>query len=289
MKTEIDEAAEYSLGVLTTIFGDEYIYCETQACFGQVYCGWVDFFGVVDGRLHVADLKTGWGSNEDHLAQQEGYALGLLDMARNGELPKIKDHDNATMHLIWEDQRYHYSWDTTYEKAKGKIMEIIAKRLTPGIKPRANKNCQWCKELTSCEAVNHEIVTLVSSGLPTKFESPEQLSQAMMIGELVTTWAKNVKELGVAHIKAGNDLPNYKHSLCKGREISPELKDAWKACRGALEEEYGDGAKDKYLEACNVSASKLRKMFSGKEFPAENVMRRGEPYYRLSCKKKLIR
>ena len=289
MKTVTDEALDYSLGVLNAIYGEEYIYCESVANFGDVYFGHVDFWGVVNGRLHIADLKTGWGNNDDYTAQQIGYALALLDMARNGKWPKIKDLKTATMHLVWEDQRYHHQWDTTYESAKAKIMEIIAKRLTPGIAPQANKNCQWCANLTGCEAVNHEIVTLVSSGLPTKFESPEQMSKAMMLGELVSSWSAKVKELGLAHIKAGNSIPDFKHTLCKGRETSPDLKEAWQACRASLEEEYGDGAKDKFLEACKVSAPKLRKLFTGKEFPAETVMKRGEPYYRLSCKKKLLK
>lgn len=289
MKTVTDEALDYSLSILNTIYGDGYIHCESIANFGDVYFGHVDFHGVVDGRLHVADLKTGWGNNEDYIAQQEGYALALLWMAREGKWPNIKDHDTATMHLVWEDQRYHYSWETSYLEAEAKIMRIIAQRLTPGITPQPNKNCQWCKNLTECEAVNHEIVTLVSSGLPTKFETPEHLSKAMMIGDLVAAWSKNVKELGLAYIKEGNTLPDFKHSLCKGREVAPDLKDAWQACRSALEEEYGDGAKDKFLEACKVSAPKLRKLFTGKEFPAESVMKRGEPYYRLSCKKKLLR
>lgn len=289
MKKETDEALAYSLGVLNEIYGDGFIHCETQACFDDVYCGWVDFHGTVDGRLHVADLKTGWGSNDDHEAQQEGYAVALLWGAREGIWPNIKDYENATCHLIWEDQRYHHQWDVSFDKAKAKVMEIIAKRLSPSAKPKANKNCQWCKELPECDAVIHEIVQVVNEGLPTNFESPESLSKAMMVGELLTAWSKQVKELGQAFIKEGNDIPNYKKTLCKGRESNPDLKEAWAACRDSLEEEYGEGAKDKFLEACTVSASKLRKMFSGKEFPAENVMRRGEPYYRLSCKKKLIR
>ena len=291
MKKELsvaDEAARFSLDYVISIVGENYIHNESKAEYQDLYFGFVDAWASVDGKLNIFDLKTGWGVSEDHLAQQIGYALALLDMARDGKWPSIKDHNNATMHLIWEDQRRTYSWDTTYDKAKGKVMEILAKRMTPDVKPRANKNCQWCKSLTECDAVNHEIMAVVKAGLPTKFESPEELSRAMMVGDLVSTWSKSIKELGLKHIKAGNELPNYKHSLCKGREIAPDLKDAWKACKAALEEEYGDKAKDKFLEACNVSASKLRKMFTGKDFPADKVMKRGEPFYRLTCKKKLI-
>ena len=289
LKVVADEELQFSVDTLNSIYGDGFIHCESQAGFQDLYFGHVDFHGSVDGKLHVSDLKTGWGSNEDHIAQQEGYALALLDEAREGKWPRITDHNNATLHLVWEDQKYHYSWDTTYDKAKAKIMEILAKRLTPGVKPRANKNCQWCKNLAECEAVNHEIVSIVSSGLPTKFESPEDLSKAMIIGDLVSVWSKKVKELGLAHVKDGNELPNFKHSKCRGREIAPNLKEAWLACKPALEKEYGKKAKEKFLEACTVSSSKLRKMFSGKEFPAEKIMKRGESFYRLQCKKKLIK
>jgi hypothetical protein len=284
-----DEAADFSCGAVNRAVGSAKVYVETKVEFQELYSGWVDAFAIRDGVIHVFDLKTGWGSDEDYTAQQEGYALGLLDMAKEGKLPDVTDTENAVMHLIWEDQRRVYTWETTYTVAKALVMEILAKRMTPDIKPRANKNCQWCEKLPNCEAVNHEILALVNSQFPTRFETPEQLSKANVIGGLLKAWADTVQKLCNKHIADGGVLPDYKHSLCKGREIAPSVKDAWAACKDSLEAEHGENAKEVFLTTCSVSAPKLRGLYKGKDFPAESIMGRGTPYYRLTCKRKLLK
>jgi len=284
-----DEAAKFSIDCLNKEIGSAYIHCETLVAYEELYEGWVDAWAVKDGRLHVFDLKTGWGSDPDYAAQQEGYALAILNMAKKGMWPEIKDTDSATIHLIWEDQRRTYTWETKYDIAKALIMEILAKKMSPDSTPRANKNCQWCANLNSCEAVNHEIMEVVKAGLPTSFNSPEDLSRALMVKDLIKPWSDGIQKLAVKHIEEGGELPGWKWSKIKGREVAPELKDAWAAVRESLEVKHGDKAKDEFLKCCKVVAGKLRGLDYENEFPAEHIMKRGEPYYRLTCKKRLLK
>jgi len=169
-------------------------------------------------------------------------------------------------------------------------MEILAKRMTPDIKPRANKNCQWCTHLNDCEAVNHELMEVVKAGLPTKFDTPDDLSRALMVKDLVKPWADGIQKLAIKHIEEGGELPGWKWSKVKGREQAPELKDAWGAVRESLESKHGkDGAKDEFLKCCKLVVGKFRGLDYEEQFPAEQIMKRGEPYYRLTCKKRLIK
>jgi|15BtaG_2_1085339.scaffolds.fasta_scaffold00800_18 hypothetical protein len=290
-----DENAKYSIDSLNREVGSAYIHCETEVCYDTMFYGFIDAWAVVKGKLHIFDLKTGWASTDaDHLAQQEGYALALLNMAKKGMWPEITDTDNAILHLIWEDQRRTYSWDTTYNLAKCLVMEILAKRMSPDSKPAANKNCQYCERLNSCEAVNHELMEVVKlitcEDLPTRFKSPEELSRGLMVKDIVLAWCGGMQKLGVAHVKAGGELPGWTSSLVKGREQAPDLKDAWEAVKPSLEAKHGKGgAKDEFLKCCKVVAGKLRGLDYEEDFPAEHVMKRGEPYYRLICKKRLIK
>ena len=290
MKKELsvqDESARFSMDYLISVVADRYIHNESKVEYQDLYFGYVDAWASVDGNIHLFDLKTGYGSTEDHVAQQEGYALALLNGAREGAWPSVTNTKTATLHLIWEDQRRTWTWTVSYEQAKAKVMEILAKRMTPDIKPRANKNCQWCAKLTECEAVNHEVIEAVRSGLPRKFDNPDHLSRAMMVGDLATAWAADIRKLGAKHVAEGGELKDYRHSRCKGREVAPELKDAWAACKEPLEAEHGENAKDIFLTVCKVSVSKLRNLFKGKDFPVE--LKRGEPYTRLTCKKRLLK
>ena len=295
---EIDEAGAFSIDYINSVVGGSFVFVETKAEYKDMYFGFVDAWATRDGHLHVFDLKTGWGSDPDHTAQQEGYCLALLDMAKEKTLPDgpsdldtPRDTDTATLHLIWEDQRRTYHWETTYGLAKALVMEIIAKRLAPNPTPCANKNCQYCQNLTSCEAVNHELVEVVRAGLPTSFTSPEDLAKANQLRDLFNAWGKKIHEITVAHIADGGELPGFSYTKVKGKEKAPHIKDAWAMCRDALTEMCGSEskAKDKMLEACSLSPSKFRALFKGEEFPAQSIMRRGEPYYRLITKKRTIK
>lgn len=302
---ELDEAGAFSIDYINSVVGSSFVFVETKAEYKDMYFGYVDAWASVKGHLHVFDLKTGWGSDPDHLAQQEGYCLALLDMAKESTLPvggdgdgqfpdveqTLEDTDTATLHLIWEDQRRTYRWETTYSLSKALVMEIIAKRLAPDPTPRANKNCQYCQNLTSCEAVNHELVEVVRAGLPTNFTSPEDLAKANQLRDLFNAWGKKIHEITIAHIADGGELPGFSYAKVKGKEKAPHIKDAWAMCRDALTEMCGSEAKakDKMLEACSLSPSKFRALFKGEDFPAQSIMRRGEPYYRLITKKRTIK
>jgi len=297
---ELDEAGAFSIDYINSVVGSSFVFVETKAEYKDMYFGYVDAWASVEGHLHVFDLKTGWGSNPDHTAQQEGYCLALLDMAKEATLPivgevdteqTLEDTDTATLHLIWEDQRRTYRWETTYSLAKALVMEIIAKRLAPNPTPCANKNCQYCQNLTSCEAVNHELVEVVRAGLPTNFTSPEDLAKANQLRDLFNAWGKKIHEITIAHIADGKELPGFSYTKVKGKEKAPHIKDAWAMCKEALMKMCGNEskAKDKMLEACSLSPSKFRALFKGEEFPAQSIMRRGEPYYRLITKKRTIK
>lgn len=293
MKTELivqDEDARFSMDYLISVVADRYIHNEFKAEYQDLYYGYVDAWASIDGQIHIFDLKTGWASNADHVAQQEGYALGLMNMAKEGKLPSVTDTNTATLHLIWEDQKRTFTWTVSYEQAKAKVMEILAMRMTPDIKPRANRNCQWCSHLNECEAVNHELMEVVKAGLPTKFDTPQDLAYALMVKDLVKPWADGIQKLAIKHIDEGGELPGWKWSKVKGREQAPELKDAWAAVKGSLETKHGkEGAKDEFLKCCKVVAGKLRGLAYEKDFPGDHIMKRGEPYYRLTCKKRLIK
>ena len=307
---ELDEAGAFSIDYINSIVGSSFVFVETKAEYKDMYFGFVDAWASVEGHLHIFDLKTGWGSNPDHTAQQEGYCLALLDMAKEATLPvggatgedgddgqfpdveqTLADTDTASLHLIWETQRRTYRWETTYSLAKAIVMEILAKRLSPDPTPRANKNCQYCQNLTSCEAVNHELVEVVRAGLPTSFKSPEELAKANQLKDLFNAWGKEIHKITIAHIADGGELPGFSYTKVKGKEKAPHIKDAYAMCRDSLIEMCGSEikAKDKMLEACSLSPSKFRALFKGEEFPAESIMRRGEPYYRLTTKKRTIK
>jgi len=294
MKTELivqDEAARFSMDYLISVVCDGYIHNESKAEYQDLYYGYVDAWASVDGHIHIFDLKTGWGSTEDHVAQQEGYALALSDGSREGKWPSVTDTKTATLHLIWEDQRRTWTWTVSYEQAKAKVMEILAKRMTPDIKPRANKNCQWCAKLTECEAVNHELMEVVKAGLPTKFDTPEELSRALMVKDLVKPWGEGLQKIAIKHHEAGGELPGWNLSKVKGREKAPPLKEAWGAVKPSLIAKHGslEAAQNEFLKCCRLVVGKFRGLDYEDNFPAEHIMERGESYYRLTCKKRLIK
>jgi len=132
---------------------------------------------------------------------------------------------------------------------------------------------------------------VVRAGLPTNFTSPEDLAKANQLRDLFNAWGKKIHEITIAHIADGKELPGFSYTKVKGKEKAPHIKDAWAMCKEALMKMCGNEskAKDKMLEACSLSPSKFRALFKGEEFPAQSIMRRGEPYYRLITKKRTIK
>tara|TARA_R100001129_G_scaffold14858_2_gene9538 strand:+ start:3435 stop:4295 length:861 start_codon:yes stop_codon:yes gene_type:complete len=269
-----DEDVLFGMEYLQEICGDRPVVAERYVEYKGIFGGYMDAFCRIDDTVHIFDPKTGFTSAEHYKPQLAGYALASMEE---------EGVDKAVCHLIMWEQRHTCSWDLTKEQAAAEVMEIIAQHQNPDSKPHPNKYCQWCANLTSCEGVSREVAEVLVSGLPTHFDSKEELGRAMHVRKLVTAWCDGVKKLADAQSKEGGSLPGWKIAKVKGRDKISDLNKH--AVRDCVLEYISP---DEFLECCTISMSKLKAKFPDQDLPFAHLIEKGSSFFRYEPEKDLI-
>lgn len=195
------------------------VLCETridwQTRSGIIIRGQYDVCYVKQGKLHVEDLKYGWGPVEVFENWQLiGYAIG--EVIRRGQAMDI-------VFRIRQPRPHHEdgpkrTWELPYSKLL-EFKERIEQRMemiTAGHKDLVTSpKCKYCPAAVACPAFNKAFyrgVEVVHEFLQDDISDQELSFQLDLIGriaELVKIKQDSITTLATDRIKAGKIIPNY--------------------------------------------------------------------------------
>ncbi len=197
--------------------------------------GSYDISYVMDGNLHVEDLKYGWGLVEvNDNWQLLGYAIG--EVIRQGKaFPKIilRIHQPRPHH---EDGPTR-TWELTYAELleyKEKI-ELRMEKIANGYQDlTTSPKCKYCPAAVACPAISKAFyrgIEVVHDFIQDNLSDQElsfQLDLIARVSEVLKIKNDSIKALAIDRIKGGKIIPNYVTEASYGdrkwkKDISPEV------------------------------------------------------------------
>lgn len=252
--------------------------------------GTVDFVSIKGDHADVVDYKYGRGPVDDSEINIQGqaYLVGVMD-----KFPKLK---TATVHFILprRDEILTHSYKREdMEDIRLRINLIIEKAEVELENREAIPNsegCRYCKHKLSCPALSDKLLplakkysesvtdfemTLWGSYSPDKVEDPMVLSRMLNVAAVVDKWQAAAKKQALKlAVEEGEEIPgynlHYRNATAKienGQEAYDSVSDLLSA--------------DEFMDACNVSVSKLAKAYGEKLPRGEKKTARGAIETRL--------
>tara|TARA_R100000152_G_C6774699_1_gene202633 strand:+ start:1702 stop:2541 length:840 start_codon:yes stop_codon:yes gene_type:complete len=237
--------------------------CEIVSGVGEGVYGYAD---LIAGE-HIFDLKSGGIAPEPgYRAQLSGYALSHMEATFR---------DYVWCHELYIDAKYHRQYKVTLEEARETVDKILTAHLDPKSEPVACSFCKWCRHSLSCPALIEDIEDDEMKNFD--LENPDQLSEALKVAKRLKVWCEAVEKAAKTHLHDGGELDGWRFQQRKGREsIDP---------REAHQALYSRMGSDKFMAACTVNLTKLRKIwdehYNEDEFPIENLIVRSKDTFAL--------
>jgi hypothetical protein len=172
---------------------------------------------LVDGHLHVMDLKTGqlivYAEENTQLML---YALGALEHFKDEFIEEV------TLHIVQTRVGHISTWTTTVERleefrnfAHTQAMKIISDEVE--FSP-SDKACQWCLHKAKCETLATYVEDIVRGefddldAIDGKADSvlPAHMTRILENESLIISFIKAVKDKALEELQNGNDVDGFK-------------------------------------------------------------------------------
>lgn len=178
--------------------------------------GRYDVSYIKDGKLHIGDLKYGYGIVEvKNNWQLIGYAIG--------EVIRRKMSFDAIVLEIYQPRPHHEDghirqWEITYNELLAFKEQIEQKFLE--IKNGDNKlntsdNCKYCKAVTVCPALSKAAYNALEYSMEfvvdniSETELSRELDLVKRAEDLIKIKKDSIQQLAVNRIKSGKIIPNW--------------------------------------------------------------------------------
>jgi hypothetical protein len=250
--------------------------------------GTVDVVIIKEDHVDIVDYKYGRGEVDDSdiNIQGQAYLLGVMD-----KFPKLK---TATVHFILprrdEILTHNYKREDM-EDIRLRINLIIEKAEAENAEAIPNsEGCRYCKHKLSCpalsdkllplakkysESVNDFEMTLWGNYSPEKVEDPMVLSRMLNVAQVVDKWQSAAKKQALKlAVENGEEIPGYNLHYRNATAKIENGQEAYDSVSDLL-------TPDEFMDACNVSVSKLAKAYSDKLPRGEKKTARGAIETRL--------
>lgn len=250
--------------------------------------GTVDVVIIKGDHVDIVDYKYGRGEVDDSdiNIQGQAYLLGVMD-----KFPKLK---TATVHFILprrDEILTHEYKREEMEDIRLRINLIIEKAQVENADRIPNsEGCRYCKHKLSCpalsdkllplakkysESVNDFEMTLWGNYSPEKVEDPMVLSRMLNVAQVVDKWQSAAKKQALKlAVENGEEIPGYNLHYRNATAKIENGQEAYDSVSDLL-------TPDEFMDACNVSVSKLAKAYSDKLPRGEKKTARGAIETRL--------
>lgn len=252
--------------------------------------GTVDVVIIKDDHVDIVDYKYGRGQVDDSdiNIQGQAYLLGVMD-----KFPKLQ---TATVHFILprRDEILTHSYKRSdMEDIRLRINLIIEKAEVELENREAIPNsegCRYCKHKLSCPALSDKLLPLAKkysesvtdfemnlwgSYSPDKVEDPAVLSRMLNVAAVVDKWQAAAKKQALKlAVEKGEDIPGYSLHYRNATAKIENGQEAYDSVSDLL-------TPDEFMDACNVSVTKLAKAYSDKLPRGEKKTARGAIETRL--------
>lgn len=247
-------------------------------------------FGTVDRviirgtHVDIVDFKFGVGEidDADMNIQGQAYLLGVMD-----KFPELK---TATVHFIIprrdEVLTHNYSKEEM-EDIRLRINIIVSKAEAEASERKAIPNtegCKYCKHKLECPALSDKLLplakkygasvedfemTLWDSYAPEKVEDPAVLSKMLNVAAVVNKWQEAAKKQALKlAVEQGEEIPGYDLHYRNATLKIENAQEAYEAVEHLMNA-------DEFMDACDVSLTKLAKKYADKLPRGEKKTARG--------------
>jgi len=177
-----------------------------------------DYTALIDGTLHIVDLKTG-----HHLVDaEENSQLMLYAIGAIRELEAIYDINRVVLHICQSRANHYSDWETTPEHLAewGKWVSERANLALTDDAPfsPSKKACQWCPHQVNCKALKDHVDNAVK-GQFDNFEDLEgnadkidleHVKSILDNADLIVGFVKAVQEVALERMEGGETIDGYK-------------------------------------------------------------------------------
>lgn len=226
----IEEAADYANYVKALMTGPHAeLFVESQVMILPEYdlSGHVDACVIVDGTLHVIDLKTGRNSvSAENNLQMQLYAIGLYE-----EHEMFFDIDNIKLHIVQDNAMVHNtnSWELSVDDLMD-FREWISERARLALQedsvctpsPAA---CQWCSHAGNCKVLLDKTNDIITGDFEDIDDiDPDTVPMTAVIEfmnnkKLIETLAKAYEQRIFDEMMQGKKVEGYKLVLGTKRKV----------------------------------------------------------------------
>lgn len=275
---EMAEAVQQYLDYVNALPGEATVveeWVDLSALLGADQGGTLDYGAVqvIDGWLHVADLKYGKGVQVHAQSNYQGalYAIGLM-----GAYEFLTDFHGATFHII----QPRLDWIDTHEFSMEELEDIgrrareSANLVYAGNAPRQPgwDICRWCPAQGSCKALADWVQKHTASEFADLDETPppalvdqdqltdKELSALLERVPLIRSWCNALEKQAQAKLLEGEDVPGYK--LVEGKSTR-KWADAEKAQKYLRNKRY---KLDDIAPRVFLSPAQAEKLLGKKQF-----------------------
>lgn len=250
--------------------------------------GTVDFVSIKDDHADVVDFKFGRGEVDDSdiNIQGQAYLLGVMD-----KFPLLQ---SATVHFILprRDEILTHSYKREdMEDIRLRINLIIEKAQAENAEAIPNtEGCRYCKHKLSCSALSDKLLPLAKkysdsvgdfemslwgNYSPAKVEDPAVLAKMLNVAQVVDKWQAAAKQQALKlAVEEGAEIPGYNLHYRNASMKIANGQDAYDAVSDLLTPE-------EFMDACNVSITKVAKAYATKLPTGEKKNARGAVETRL--------
>lgn len=251
-------------------------------------------FGTVDRviikgtHVDIVDFKYGRGEVDDahENIQGQAYLLGVMD--------KFPELQTATVHFILprRDEILTHSYKRSdMEDIRLRINLIVEKAEVENAEAIPNsEGCRYCKHKLTCPALSDKLLplakkysesvtdfemTLWGNYSPEKVEDPMVLSRMLNVAAVVDKWQAAAKKQALKlAVENGEEIPGYSLHYRNATAKIENGQEAYDSVSDLL-------TPDEFMDACNVSVSKLAKAYGEKLPRGEKKTARGAIETRL--------
>ena len=250
--------------------------------------GTVDVVIIKGDHVDIVDYKYGRVEVDDanENIQGQAYLLGVMD-----KFPKLQ---TATVHFILprRDEILTHSYKREdMEDIRLRINLIVEKAELENREAIPNsEGCRYCKHKLSCPALSDKLLplakkysesvtdfemTLWGNYSPEKVEDPMVLSRMLNVAAVVDKWQAAAKKQALKlAVEEGEEIPGYNLHYRNATAKIENGQEAYDAISDLL-------TPDEFMDACNVSVSKLAKAYEEKLPRGEKKTARGAIEARL--------
>tara|TARA_B100001175_G_scaffold317444_1_gene334396 strand:- start:989 stop:2107 length:1119 start_codon:yes stop_codon:yes gene_type:complete len=241
------------------------------------YAGKKGIFGSVDRTIikgthvEVADFKFGRSEIDgaDINIQGQAYLLGVMD-----KYPQLQ---TATVHFIIPRRDEIHTHDYTradMDTIRLRIQVIVEKAQseTPDLRPNT-EGCRFCKHRLSCTALSDKLLPVAKKYAPTVedfelelmdnydpalIEDNAVLAKMLNVGNVIDAWSKAARAEAIRRAEEeGEEIPGYDLRWRNPTAKFDSAQDVFDSLSDLFDPE-------EFMRACNISLSKLAKLYAEK-------------------------